>query len=171
MCESDRCVQASSSPLVALTVAVWRRSRAIATRPRKHVWRAQIVLLSAAGLGTNEIMRRTGKSKTCVWRWQERFAQEGYDGLLRDKTRRSRIAPLGAALDLDFSNVAASWSGDPRKSRRHRAQAMKILETLRLILRQLPPDDLDSLFTLYQSDATRLPQRVPCGAAGRKGTG
>ena len=24
-----------------------------------------------------EIMRRTGKSKTCVWRWQERFAEEG----------------------------------------------------------------------------------------------
>jgi transposase-like protein len=44
---------------------------------QKRAWRAQIVLLSAAGLGTNEIMRRTGKSKTCVWRWQERFAQEG----------------------------------------------------------------------------------------------
>ena len=40
-------------------------------------------------------MRRTGKSKTCVWRWQERFAQEGCDGLLRDKTRPSRIPPLG----------------------------------------------------------------------------
>lgn len=39
-------------------------------------------------------MRRTGKSKTCVWRWQERFAEEGVDGLLRDKTRPSRIAPL-----------------------------------------------------------------------------
>ena len=36
---------------------------------------------------TNEIMRRTGKSKTCVWRWQERFAAEGFAGLLRDKTR------------------------------------------------------------------------------------
>ena len=47
------------------------------------------------GVGTNEIMRRTGKSKTCVWRWQERFMEEGVDGLLRDKTRPSRIAPLG----------------------------------------------------------------------------
>jgi transposase len=27
-------------------------------------------------------MRRTGKSKTCVWRWQERFMKEGIDGLL-----------------------------------------------------------------------------------------
>jgi hypothetical protein len=34
--------------------------------PHKHVWRAEIVLLSADGVGTNEIMRRTGKSKTTV---------------------------------------------------------------------------------------------------------
>ena len=45
--------------------------------PHKHVWRAEIVLLSADGIGTHEIMRRTGKSKTCVWRWQERFIQAG----------------------------------------------------------------------------------------------
>jgi transposase len=44
---------------------------------------------SANGVGANEIMRRTGKSKTCVRRWQERFVQEGPDGLLRDKTRPS----------------------------------------------------------------------------------
>src|SRR5918995_4024141 len=52
---------------------------------QKHVWRAAIVLLSADGVGTTEIMRQTGTSKTCVWRWQERFMQEGVDGLLRDK--------------------------------------------------------------------------------------
>jgi transposase len=46
------------------------------------------------GIVTNEIMRRTGKSKTCVWRWQERFMEAGYDSLLHDKTRPSRI-PLG----------------------------------------------------------------------------
>ena len=63
--------------------------------PQKHVWRAQIVLLSAKGLGANAIMRETGKSKTCVWRWQERFMQEGIEGLQRDKTRPSRIPRLG----------------------------------------------------------------------------
>jgi leucine-zipper of insertion element IS481 len=41
------------------------------------------------------IMQRTAKSKTAVWRWQERFAQEGVDGLLRDKTRPSRVKPFG----------------------------------------------------------------------------
>jgi transposase len=62
---------------------------------QKHVWRAAIVLLTSDSVGTAEIMRRTGTSKTCVWRWQERFMQEGVDGLLRDKTRPSRIKPLG----------------------------------------------------------------------------
>jgi transposase len=66
--------------------------------PQKHVWRARIVLLTADGRGTVEIMRRTGKSKTAVWRWQERFMQAGVDGLLRDKTRPSRIPPLGAEI-------------------------------------------------------------------------
>ena len=43
-------------------------------------------------------MASTAKSKTCVWRWQERFMAEGIDGLLRDKTRPAGIAPLEAAL-------------------------------------------------------------------------
>jgi Homeodomain-like domain len=52
--------------------------------PQKHVWRARIVLLTAEGDGTSAIMRETSKSKTCVWRCQERFADEGFEGLLRD---------------------------------------------------------------------------------------
>ena len=66
--------------------------------PQKHVWRAQIILLTDQGLGTNAIMAATTKSKTCVWRWQERFMVEGVDGLLRDKTRPPGIAPLEAEL-------------------------------------------------------------------------
>ena len=56
----------------------------------KVVWRARIVLATADGLGTMAIMRSTGKSKPCVWRWQERYVAEGVEGLLRDKTRPSR---------------------------------------------------------------------------------
>src|SRR3972149_2629207 len=77
---------------------------------QKHVWRAEIVLLSAAGAGTVEIMRRTGKSKTCVWRWQERFAEEGFQGLLRDKPRPSRIPPLGPEV---AERVVALTLADP----------------------------------------------------------
>jgi hypothetical protein len=32
--------------------------------PQKHVWRAQIILFNLASLGTIEITRRIGKSKT-----------------------------------------------------------------------------------------------------------
>jgi len=66
--------------------------------PQKHVWRARIVLATADGLGTGEIVRRTGKSKPSVWRWQARFAAEGVAGLLRDKTRPPRIPPLAQAI-------------------------------------------------------------------------
>src|SRR5229473_1412309 len=74
---------------LTVTPAIRRHLKAVAANrnsPQKHVWRAQIVLLSAAGVGTNEIMRQTGRSKTCAWRWQERFMAEGFDGLLHDKT-------------------------------------------------------------------------------------
>ena len=66
---------------ITLKPADRRRLKALArdrNTPHKHVWRAEIVLLSADAVGTNEIMRRTGKSKTCVWRWQERFMQAGW---------------------------------------------------------------------------------------------
>ena len=77
---------------------------------QKHVWRTMIVLLSADEVGTNEIMRRTGKSKTCVWRWQERFMTDGVTGLLRDKTRPSRVKPLGPEV---AERVVALTLADP----------------------------------------------------------
>jgi transposase len=66
--------------------------------PQKHAWRAKIVLLTVDGHGTAEIMRRTGKAKTVIWRWQERFGATGMAGLWRDKTRPSRIPPLGREM-------------------------------------------------------------------------
>ena len=88
---------------------------------QKHVWRAEIVLLSVDGVGTNEIMRRTGKSKTCVWRWQERFMHEGVEGLLRDKTRPSRIAPLAPQV---AEQVVARTLEDPPGETTHWAAPM-----------------------------------------------
>ena len=66
--------------------------------PQKHVWRTQIVLLSGRCVSTMEIMRGTGQSKPTVWCWQKRFATEGVDGLLRDKTRPPGKAPLAASV-------------------------------------------------------------------------
>ncbi len=71
---------------ISITVSPSDRQRLEAiirdrTAAQKHVWRARVVLLTAEGFGTNAIMRETGKSKTCVWRWQERYMQEGVAGL------------------------------------------------------------------------------------------
>ena len=103
--------------VIAVTPADRRRLQAVARNrnsPQKHVWRAKIVLLSADGIGTSEIMRQTGTSKTCVWRWQERFMEEGFAGLLRDKTRPSRIAPLEA--DVAERVVALTQSDPPAEA-------------------------------------------------------
>jgi hypothetical protein len=93
---------------VAVTAVDRRRLGAIIGNrnvPQKHAWRAEIVLLTADGLGTVEIMRRTGKSKTCVWRWQERFAAEGVDGLLRDKTRDCQESCVRGHSDGDGGHL------------------------------------------------------------------
>ena len=84
--------------------------------PQKHVWRARIVLATADGCGTAAIMRRTGKSKPCVWRWQERFMREGVAGLLRDKTRPSRIPPLSQAT---IDRVVELTTSDPPHEATH----------------------------------------------------
>src|SRR5262249_15213943 len=61
------------------------------------VWPAQTTSATADGCATVEIMRRSGKAKLVVWRWQQRFMGEGVDGLLRDKTRKPGKSPLPAA--------------------------------------------------------------------------
>ena len=90
--------------------------------PQKHVWRAQIILLTADGCGTSEIMRRTSKAKTVVWRWQERFMQTGVDGLLRDKTRPARIPPL--ASEIAERVVALTLADPPGETTHWTAAAM-----------------------------------------------
>ena len=74
--------------------------RANRNTPRKVVWRVEIVLATADGCGTNEIMRRAETSKPTVWRWQERYFDKGVAGLRRDKTRPSRVPPLPREMRL-----------------------------------------------------------------------
>ncbi|RWX23753.1 helix-turn-helix domain-containing protein, partial [Rhizobium leguminosarum] len=86
------------------------------TSPQKHVWRAKIILMSGNGLGTVAIMQATGKSKPCVWRWQERFMSEGVDGLLRDKSRPPGMAPLESDV---VEQVVALTLEPPRQEATH----------------------------------------------------
>jgi len=74
----------------------------------KAVWRARIVLATADGHGTNAIMRLTGTSKPCVWRWQERYIAEGVEGLLRDKTRPPGRKPLSGTIKRKVLSKTAS---------------------------------------------------------------
>jgi transposase len=90
--------------------------------PQKYVWRAQIVLLSGEGCGTMELTRRTGTSKTSVWRWQKRYLAEGIPGLLRDKTRPSRIPPLGSEVEARV--VATTQTVAPGETTHWTAAAM-----------------------------------------------
>jgi transposase len=95
MRRDDICIYVSPANRAWLeAIIVDRNSKA------KAVWRARIVLATAEGHGTNAIMRLTGKSKPCVWRWQERYIAEGVDGLMRDKTRPAGRKPLPRKVRL-----------------------------------------------------------------------
>jgi Homeodomain-like domain len=101
---------------------------------QKRVWRAEIILLSADGAGTVEIMRQTGRSKTCVWRWQERFAATGFEGLLRDDAEAMsrfdvKLPSPAARMGVAIGRVAP-LQGSPRNDRsarhsRHSAASTK----------------------------------------------
>jgi transposase len=90
--------------------------------PQKHIWRAKIVLLTADGHGTAEIIRRTGKAKTVIWRWQERFGAEGVAALWRDKTRPPRIPPLKPQIAARV--VSLTLAGPPANATHWTGAAM-----------------------------------------------
>ncbi len=69
--------------------------------PAKIVWRAKIVLATARGLGTMAICRESGTTKKTVWRWQQRYAAEGIDGLRRPSTRQDTTAGHTAVVGRD----------------------------------------------------------------------
>jgi transposase len=85
-------------------------------RPQKHVQRARIILLSAERLTVLDVAARSGASRPSVWRWQQRFAEEGVAGLLRDKTRKPGKVPLPPAI---IAKVLALPCGKPPKAATH----------------------------------------------------
>src|SRR3954466_4345385 len=67
---------------VCLVVSADDRARSEAivadrNRPRKHVARARLVLLSADRLDVAAVARRAGISRPAVWRWRQRYAEAG----------------------------------------------------------------------------------------------
>jgi len=64
--------------------------------PRKHIERARIVVASAEREPAQRIAAGVGVSRPTVWRWQQRYAEIGVEGLLRDKTRKPGKTPIAA---------------------------------------------------------------------------
>jgi len=88
-------------------------------RPHKHVERARVVLAVAERGPVQPVATRLGVSRPMVWRWQQRFAEEGADGLLRDKTRKpgkppilaETVARVVALTCTDPPHEATHWTG------------------------------------------------------------
>lgn len=80
-------------------------------RRHKHVQRVRIILLSAARWSVAAIADAVGVSRPSVWRWQQRFAEDGVAGLLKDRTRPPGKPALPAEVELKV--VALTCSEPP----------------------------------------------------------
>ena len=124
--------------------------------PQKHVWRAKIILATAEGWGTTEIMRRSGKAKSVVWRWQQRYMREGVAGLTRDKTRKPGKPALPAAT---VQRVVELALGPPPQQATHwmgRMLAKAAGVSLRSVQR---------ILAAHQLAPHRIKAKLACGAA------
>lgn len=65
--------------------------------PRKQAQRAEMILLTADGVPSSEIVRRVRTSYPTLTRWRNRFDEAGVEGLRKGKTRSPGIAPLPQA--------------------------------------------------------------------------
>jgi len=65
--------------------------------PQKVALRARIVLLSADGVPTGDIMRRLSTSTPTISRWRKRYETDGLAGLLKDRSRPGRKKRIGEA--------------------------------------------------------------------------
>ncbi len=62
------------------------------------------------------VAAQLGVSRPMIWRWQQRFAEAGVDGLLRDKTRKPGKPPIAAET---VARVVALTCADPPHQATH----------------------------------------------------
>ena len=135
------CDTGSMAQIVCPLVSAEDRARLEATvadrnRAQKHVARARIILGSADRLSVTEVARRAGIGRPAVWRWQQRFAEAGVDGLLRDATRKPGKAPLGeptvhrvvALTCSEPPGEATHWTG--RAMARHTGVSLRSVQRI-----------------------------------------
>jgi len=101
-----RCGATAERVFVVLSAAEREQLAAIVAdrnHPRKQVERTRIVLASA-----ERVAQSIGVSRLTVWRWQQRFAESGVEGLLRDKTRKPGKILIAAAIRSSGPHVVLS---------------------------------------------------------------
>jgi transposase len=122
MCDTGRLAQT----VCVIVSAVDRdRLQAIAAdhnRRQKHVERARIVLASADRGSAQRVAQSLGVSRPTVWRWQQRFAEAGVEGLLRDRTRKPGKTPIAA--DQAARVVALTCTQPPLEATHWTGRAM-----------------------------------------------
>ena len=97
------------------TLERWIKSRAIGIKQKQ---RAQMILMTASGQPTSEIMATLQVSNPTLNLWRTRYVEAGLDGLIKGKTRAPGIPRLSTAkiqeiltLTLTGKPVAAThWS-------------------------------------------------------------
>jgi transposase len=158
------CILLSSDDRTRLTAVIQDRNRL-----HKHVQRAKIALHSAEGRCVLDVARLSGVSRPAVWRWQKRYAEQGVDGLLRDKTRKPGKAPVQAKTVAKVLALPWHWTG--------RAVAKAVGISLRAVQRiweahRLQPHRLrtfkksnDPAFVEKVEDVVGLYMNPPCHAA------
>jgi transposase len=101
------------------------RLKAVASdrnRPQKHAERASVILGSMAHGAVQRVAAELGVSRPMIWRWQQRFAEAGVDGLLRDKTRKPGKLPIAAETVAGV--VALTCADLPRQTTHWTGRAM-----------------------------------------------
>jgi hypothetical protein len=80
-------------------------------RLRKRVERAPHRAASADRHSEQQVAQSIGVSRLTVWRWQQRFAESGIEGLLRDNDGIEKAHEFDVAVALCNR---ASWFGSAR---------------------------------------------------------
>jgi len=165
------CILLSSEDRLRLAAVIGDRNS-----PQKHALRAKIVLHSAERRSVFDVARLSGVSRPAVWRWQRRYAEQGVDGLLRDKTRKPGKAPVPAKT---VAKVLALPCSEPPGNATHwtgRAVAKAVGISLRAVQRiwevhRLQPHRLrtfkksnDPAFAEKVEDVVGLYMSPPCHA-------
>jgi transposase len=111
------CILANDDDRQRLAAIIADRNRA-----QKIVKRARIILASMDRRNVAAIARQAGISRPAVWRWQQRYAEQGIDGLLRDKTRKPGKPPLGR--DIEEQVIARTCAEPPGEATHWTGRAM-----------------------------------------------